>query len=250
MFDVTDSDADSGSDIDQEQITTTVQNKSVVIPGKRHLDELKELLDLESFQKKKFKKAEKRKRAKARKKGSACSGVIETLASKEANCDTAEIVKFVDHKKRKKDQSGVEAPDQPLVSRNTDGRKEISMKQARFDVFKFGVSGLDKKSREEANTALAVRLGAKPAKNKSVEYKQFKEERALEKEEMELRKLEQEESVKGVRKAKASKKDGNKATKKTKAKKSNSKSSGDFRVGSFDGGMLKLSSKDISKVKS
>ena len=248
MFDFTDSDGDSGSDIDQEQITTPVLNKPVVIPGKRHLDELKELLDLESFQKKKLKKAEKRKRAKARKKGSACSGAIETLASKEANCDSAEIVKFVDHKKRKKDQSGVEASVQPLVTRNTDGKKEISMKQARFDVFKFGVSGLDKKSREEANTALAVRLGAKPAKNKSVEYKQLKEERALEKEELELRKLEQEESVKGVRKA--SKKDGNKSTNKTKAKKSNSKSSGDFRVGSFDGGMLKLSSKDIAKVKS
>merc|ERR1739838_1054274 len=202
----------------------------------------KELLDLESFQKKKLKKAEKRTRAKARKKGSACSGVIETLASKEAKCDSAEIIKFVDHKKRKKDGSGVEASVQPLVTRNTDGKKEISMKQARFDVFKFGVSGLDKKSREEANTALAVRLGAKPAKNRSVEYKQLKEERALEKEELELRKLEQEESVKGVRKA--SKKNGNKSTNKTKAKKSNSKSSGDFRVGSFDGGMLKLSSKD------
>lgn len=53
-----------------------------------------------------------------------------------------------------------------MEERGIPARKEITMKEARFQVFKFGVGGMDKKSKEEANTALAVRLGAKPEKNK------------------------------------------------------------------------------------
>ena len=36
---------------------------------------------------------------------------------------------------------------------------EITMKQARFDVFKFGIRGLDKDGQQEARVALALRLG-------------------------------------------------------------------------------------------
>merc|ERR1712062_280585 len=104
--------------------------------------------------------------------------------------------------------------------------------------FKFGVSGLDKKSREEANNALAVRLGAKPEKNKGVEYKQLKEDRINEKEEKRIKEEEHRNSLQGV---KHSRKSGMSEKKSKK---------GDFKVGAFDGGMLKLSQKDISSIKS
>ena len=38
------------------------------------------------------------------------------------------------------------------------------MKQARFDVFKFGIGGLDKDVQHEAKVALALKLGAKHKK--------------------------------------------------------------------------------------
>lgn len=40
------------------------------------------------------------------------------------------------------------------------------MKLVRYDVFKFGMSGFDKKEKEDARVALAVKLGAKPPKQK------------------------------------------------------------------------------------
>ena len=121
------------------------------------------------------------------------------------------------------------------------------MKQARFEVFKFGVSGLDKKSREEANNALAVRLGAKPEKNKGVEYKQLKEDRINEKEEKRIKEEEHRNSLQGV---KHSRKSGMSAKKSANISKKKKGKKGDFKVGAFDGGMLKLSQKDISSIKS
>ncbi|XP_026462004.1 uncharacterized protein C1orf131 homolog [Ctenocephalides felis] len=51
-------------------------------------------------------------------------------------------------------------------------RKEIDMKKARFEIMKFGISGFDTKKKEEAKVQLAIKLGAKPPKNK---YKNYKE---------------------------------------------------------------------------
>merc|ERR1719334_2970793 len=97
--------------------------------------------------------------------------------------------------------------------------KEISLKDARFEVFKLGVSGMDKKSRDEANTALAIKLGANPLKNKFVEYKQLKEDRIVEKEERRLQEEKRINSMEGVKKStnknsSTMKKSGNKKKKK------------------------------------
>ena len=225
-----------------------------VVTGKKHLNDLKTMLELDTYQAKLEKKRKKRKAAKARKMGlksiSQKDGIIQTNATKTLGLTNApEIVTFVDHKKRNKSKQA-----DAISINNTDERvgsvptgKEITMKEARFQVFKFGVSGMDKKSKEEANTALALRLGAKPEKNKCLDYKDLKEERKLEKEEREMMEEERKRSLQGVRKSSnknglATKKSSNK-----KVKKKGSKS--DFKVGSFDGGMLKLSQKDLSSIK-
>ena len=51
---------------------------------------------------------------------------------------------------------------------------ETTMKSARFDVFKFGMRGMDKASREDAEVARLVSLGARKPKNKGYGYKEFK----------------------------------------------------------------------------
>ena len=56
------------------------------------------------------------------------------------------------------------------------------MKQARFDVFKFGIKGFDKEGQLSAREALAIRLGAKPAKNKCLPYHELKAKRREERE--------------------------------------------------------------------
>jgi hypothetical protein len=39
------------------------------------------------------------------------------------------------------------------------------MKKARFDVYKFGIKGLDKEEQENAKIQLAIKLGAKVNQN-------------------------------------------------------------------------------------
>lgn len=224
-----------------------------VVTGKKHLNDLKNMLELDTYQAKLEKKRRKRKAAKARKLGlsntSQKDGIIQTNATKTLGLTSApEVVTFVDHKKRNKSKqegdTGISnADDRGSVA----NRKEITMKEARFQVFKFGVSGMDKKSKEEANTALAVRLGAKPEKNKFLDYKDLKEERKLEKEEKEMMEEERKRSLQGVRKSSNTNGLAIKKGSNLKVKKKGSKS--DFKVGSFDGGMLKLSQKDLNSIK-
>ncbi|XP_077526886.1 uncharacterized protein LOC144138469 isoform X2 [Haemaphysalis longicornis] len=81
------------------------------------------------------------------------------------------------HREEHEDESGVQQHN----------GNEISFKKARYDILKFGIKGLDKPEKEEAKIALAVQLGAKPPKNKYVNYKEFihqkREEKAKEREE-------------------------------------------------------------------
>ena len=222
-----------------------------VITGKKHLNDLKNLLELDTYQAKLEKKRRKRKAAKARKLGLSVNSngekLIQTLASKSLGLTEApEVVTFVDHKKRNKSKTN-QSEDSQLDNEIKKTIKEITLKDARFEVFKFGVSGMDKKSKEEANTALALRLGAKPEKNKCIDYQQLKEERILEREEKAMLEEERKQSLQGVRKSSknstASSKKSNSKVKKKKGSKN------DFRVGSFDGRMLKLSQKDLNALK-
>merc|ERR1711934_1264385 len=156
------SDLDSIFDLsDDEKEETAVSRESTtpkVVVGARHMNQMKELLELDKFQRKKEAKIRKRKARKNRKRQEAGLGDVETLASKKLGKVEAEIVSYVDYRKLKKSKNeGASKPDQVSAGENLGTRKEVSMDQARSDVFKLGVSGLEKRAKEDAQTALAIR---------------------------------------------------------------------------------------------
>ena len=245
-----DSDFDSEDDCDITDTHFKVESRPEPRPvvGKRHLNDIKDMLNLDSYQAKLEKKRRKRKAAKARKRNQVASSTdaVQTVASKALGLTKApEVVTFIDHKKRKKNSEK-----QEILQQNDENqkfkRKEMTLDDARFSVFKFGVSGMDQKSKEEANKALAISLGAKPEANKFVDYKQLKEDRAAEKEAKRLKEEEWRQSLEGVKGSKSSKN----VQKKSKVTKKKKGSKSDFKVGAFDGGMLKLSAKDLKSIKS
>ncbi|EEZ98488.1 hypothetical protein TcasGA2_TC000985 [Tribolium castaneum] len=65
--------------------------------------------------------------------------------------------------------------------------EDFNIRRAKHEIVKFGMSGFDPEKKEEAKIQLAIKLGAKPKKNKYKNYKLLKEERA---------KLKQEEKTK------------------------------------------------------
>ena len=96
-------------------------------------------------------------------------------------------VKYEAHKKKVKDASSAEI-DGKLSSKDrisdrltnetdVDPRKqqEAEMKRARYDVIKFGMSGLQGVESHRAKIASAVALGARPPKNRRINYKRLKE---------------------------------------------------------------------------
>lgn len=60
--------------------------------------------------------------------------------------------------------------------------QEKQMKKLRFEVMKFGMTGLSKAKARQANLELAIKLGAKPPKNKRQNYKKLKERKQKEEE--------------------------------------------------------------------
>lgn len=51
----------------------------------------------------------------------------------------------------------------------------LDMKRVRHEVFNFGISGYNFQDQQKAKIALAVKLGAKPSKNKYQNYKELQE---------------------------------------------------------------------------
>lgn len=68
---------------------------------------------------------------------------------------------------------------------------EKQLKRVRYDVFKLGMSGFHKEKKEDARVALAIKLGAKPPRNKTMNYKKLqvikKDEKKKEAEEKEMK---------------------------------------------------------------
>lgn len=75
-------------------------------------------------------------------------------------------------------------------------RQELEMKRIRYEVIKFGMSGFQKTQAKKAKIALAISLGAKSSKNKTMNYKKLKELR-----QRENRRKERLEQVSGVTKS-------------------------------------------------
>ena len=141
---------------------------------------------------------------------------------------------------------------QPEDQNNVD-QDEISMKQARFDVFKFGIRGLDKDGQHEARVALALKLGAKPEKKKCKPYAEYKMEVKSRKDE--IQKQKELDRMTGMKKVSArplsTKKSNAKNSKDSNAKKTKSKQNEKtpLKMGKFDGGTLRISQKEVAKLR-
>ena len=92
---------------------------------------------------------------------------------------------------------------------------------------------------------MLLRLGAKPAKEKCIPYAELKEKRLKEKDEKLMQLEERKNAMAGVQKKAKGPAEKSKGVK----GKSKKKSASGMKVGSFDGGMLKLSSKELSRLK-
>ena len=255
-----DSDEFSESEYSSEEESELEQPKTSAPKSTRHLEELKAKLGLDEFKDKAAAKREKRKRQKANRKLKKCEDsneyvkIIETQGTK-LNAKAAkivpEIVTYLDPKKRnqgKRNQSG------KVKEKDDESDSEVTMKQARFDVFKFGIKGFDKEGQHEARVALALKLGAKPEKKKCLPYSELKEKRKEEKEEKQ-RQLELEKMT-GMRKVSArpsstkkSKSKDTEAKPSNKKRKKNNSEATPLKLGKFDGGTLKLSQKDLLQMK-
>lgn len=69
-----------------------------------------------------------------------------------------------------------------------DSSQIIDMKKARFEVYKFAQNSLHGEEKQKSKIELAIKLGAKPPKNKFKNYKLLKEEMKKELEEAEKKK--------------------------------------------------------------
>ena len=212
----------------------------------RSIDLLLCVSDLDNFSLKREKKIQKRKQKKAALRATALNhGLVQTLATitKPAYSSSPDIVTFVSHKNKKKSlaSSKVEVVDQPVTEAEEANQPEaVSLKQDRM----------------EAKAALAIKLGAIPPKKKPcLPYAQLKEQRKQER--LEQERAAEENESKLISKRRPTNKVSGKGQKK-KAKKGGDSSSaksggggggGGMPMGSFDGGMLKLSGKDLAKLR-
>lgn len=258
------------SDADEEPDNQPQHAKDAGQKGFRHLEELRSTLGLDQYKDKSEMKREKRRRQKEKRRqnklaeaasDSGPSKRIETLATK-LNATAAkivpEVIVYQDPRKRPKAASKNSDTSQKSRKLKDDNDTTLTMKQARFDVFKFGIRGLDKEGQHEARVALALRLGAKPEKKKCLPYDQFKEQARARKEELakekELAKITgmQKVSARPLSAKKKSKADA-KSSEKTDGKKKKKKRTNEgvpLKMGKFDGGTLRLSKKDLSSLKS
>ena len=76
---------------------------------------------------------------------------------------------FTSHKKKHREDSN--------RGRSSSDNPEFDLKQARFEVRKYGIKGFKGDKKEEAMTSLLIRLGTKPPKNKCHNYMEYQEMR-------------------------------------------------------------------------
>ena len=228
----------------------------------KHIEDLKSMLNLDEFKKKENLKREKRKRQKERRKlrkieqtKGSTDTVIQTKATKrseKARKIVPEVVTYKDPRKRAKSK-GLSKKESKSINQADESIEdpELSMKQARFEVFKFGLRGLDKEGQNDARVALALKLGAKPKKKGCLPYAEYKDKIMLEKrereEKKEMEKLTGMRTISARQSSKNKKNDAATNTKKSKKKKSNE--SIPMKMGKFDGGMLRISKKELNSVK-
>lgn len=117
---------------------------------------------------------------------------------------------------------------------------EKAEKRMRYDVFKFGMNGFHRKKKEDARVSLAIKLGAKPPKNKAVNYKI-------------LMAMKKEEKEKEIQEREMKQKMGIRLTKKLPKKKPRGKRKMrglNSQIGRYEDGVQVLSRKDLARIKS
>ncbi|RZC34906.1 C1orf131 -like, partial [Asbolus verrucosus] len=90
-----------------------------------------------------------------------------------------EFVTYQSHQSKKNEKT---EPNLKQKSINATKSNEFNIKRAKHEIIKFGISGFDPQKKEEAKVQLAIKLGAKPPKNKYKNYKVLQQERAKQKE--------------------------------------------------------------------
>jgi hypothetical protein len=94
------------------------------------------------------------------------SGILKPIVKEESK----HVVKFESKRKKIPDPNAVLIKNRRVRNEeNSEDNEEkqedrLSLKQAKFDVFKFGIKGFDKKKQEDAKVQLAIKLGAKVRK--------------------------------------------------------------------------------------
>ena len=98
------------------------------------------------------------------------SGILKPIVKEQSK----NVVKFETRRKKtpqpgvQQDNSRAKRPAKTEEDEKDDEREKnvkreehLSLKQAKFDVFKYGIKGFDKKRQEDAKVELAVKLGAR-----------------------------------------------------------------------------------------
>ncbi|XP_014663486.1 PREDICTED: uncharacterized protein C1orf131 homolog isoform X2 [Priapulus caudatus] len=157
-----------------------------------------------------------------------------------------EVIIFEDHRNKNKKQKNKRVTTAPSndTPKHSGGEAEqqgaLSLREARHDVFRFGITGFERRKKEEARVELLVKLGAKRPKNKCINYPEYMEMKRREKEaakqEMELQRTQ----GYSVKKQPAAKR---------KRDKDDVLRSLDAPVGKYRGGMLSLSRDEINNIK-
>ena len=136
MMEDSESDLDSIFDLSEdekeESAAVASEPSPKIVVGARHMNQMKEILELDKFQRKKEAKIRKRKARKERKRQGAGSGVVETLASKKLGLVQPEIVSYVDYRKLKKPKVEVSTNSQKTVAADGGSQVEMTMDKARL----------------------------------------------------------------------------------------------------------------------
>lgn len=109
---------------------------------------------------------------------------VPTRSSK-AKKSSHEVIIYESQKKKESNNNNTKELRQQRPS--TTNGEEITMKKARFEVYKFAHSALSAPDKQKSNIELAIKLGAKPPKNKYMNYRLLKENKKKEIEEAKLK---------------------------------------------------------------
>lgn len=161
-----------------------------------------------------------------------------TLASKRKPEVAVTVYNYTQTRGNKKKGASKKAKVDNSDMPRTKEQLERDMKRMRFEIFKLGVTGFEKEQKKQSRIALAIKLGAKPPKNKHVSYKDLLATKKQEKiKEIEKREMNKEMGVKEKRKFKSNPKDKRKKPRAYTA-----------QVGRFKDGVQYLSKKDLAKI--